>query len=33
MFEQDEPIAMVFTNPEHALQVAKSVIEDGEIYV
>lgn len=30
MFEQDEPIAMVFTNPEHALQVAKSVIEDGE---
>jgi hypothetical protein len=30
MFEQDEPIAMVFTNPEHALEVAKSVIEDGE---
>jgi hypothetical protein len=30
MFEQDEPIAMAFTNPEQALQVAESVIEDGE---
>jgi hypothetical protein len=30
MFEDDVPTAMVFTESEHALQAAKSIIEDGE---
>ena len=30
MFEEDQPVAMVFTNPELALQVAKAVLDEED---